>query len=187
MTLENVIAGILDEAKMQADATRKQAKREADAIRKQAEKTAEAEIRAIDNETMELIAELERVEQSGQRLLIHKKNMETKKAMLDEVREGLVEAVSKMDKKKRAALVVQLAERAKKELPDAKFVLAPEADQKAASGIKSLEWGGTIKASGGVILENAERSIRVNATFETLTADLWEETLHETGKRIFQP
>ncbi len=187
MTLDNVAREIVAQARQQAAETEAQAQTERARILEKAKADARAEEERLARETAEITAELRQIERSGVHLAVHKARMQTKKDVLDDLFDNVRAEITALDAATREKLVSSLCQQALSELPDAKFAFANETDATAVKKNKALAFSGTLPIEGGVIVENEERNIRVNKTFEQILHKIREDQLHEVAQRVFKP
>lgn len=186
MALENVIEEILAKAERSKEEIINQAKEEAKKILDEAIDHASGHTKRFEDETRKLIDESERMEISSLNIHLHKMVLETKKDILDEVYNQFLEKLKNLDGEKRKELIGKLIEKARKELPDARFVYCNEKDKKFISEIKNLEFKGVINCTGGVIVKNSDGRIRVDYTFDQIAENVKEMMLNEIAKRLFE-
>jgi V/A-type H+-transporting ATPase subunit E len=181
MALENVINEIVSQAEKGKNEIIEQGEKEAKKILDEATKKVNEITRNFDAETEKILEERRGMELSSLNISLKKKMLEAKKSVLDEIYARLVERINKLETSKRKQLMHKLLEKAKKELPDAKFVYSRESDKELLGREK---FGGVIDCLGGVIVENADKNIRVNYTFDELLQGVKEAHLNEVAKRI---
>ena len=185
MALENVINEIISQAEKQKQEIVDLGKQEAKKILEEAMHKAKEQSRLFGEETKKILDETKRREISALNIQLHKMFLETKKNILDELHMQLVEKIDKLDSNKRRELLQKLVEKARKELPDAKFIYCNERDKEVSSGIKNLKFASSVDCLGGVLVENEDRSVKINYTFDLLLQNVKEAYLNEVAKRIF--
>lgn len=186
MALENVIAEIISQAEKRRDEIIDQAKQESRKVVDEAIKKADERKKQLEDNAKKLLNETKKMELSTTNIRLHKMYLEAKKAVLDEIYNQLVEKISKIESSKRKELLQKLAIKANRELPDAKFIYCSEHDKNIVSGMKDLKFNGTINCLGGVMVENEDRTIRVNYTFDVLLQNVKEAYFNEVAKKIFE-
>ena len=185
MGLENVINEIISQAEKQKQEIIDQGEQEAKKILAEATSKAKEQAKLFEKETKKILDENKRMEISALNIHLHKMFLEAKKSILDELYKQVIEKVYKLDSSKRKELIQKLVERAKKELPDAKFIYCNSKDKELVSGVKNLKFNGVVDCLGGVIIENEDRSVRVNYTLDVWLQNVKEAYLNEVAKRIF--
>ncbi len=186
MALENVVDEIISQAEKQRQEIIDQGKQEAKKILDEAISKRKEQAKVFEEETRKMVDEIRRMEISALNIRLHKMSLEAKKDILDELYSQVIEKIRKLDSKRRMELMQNLVEKAKKELPDAKFVYSNSKDEELASNMKNLKFGGVVDCLGGVIVENEDKTVRINYTFDILFQNLKEAYLNEVSKRIFQ-
>jgi V/A-type H+-transporting ATPase subunit E len=48
-------------------------------------------------------------------------------------------------------------------------------------------FGGTIECVGGVVIESADGSRRIDLRFETILADIWRDSIKEVAEVLWPP
>ncbi len=185
MSLENVVNEIISQAEKQRQEIVDQGRQEAKKIVDEATKKAREQTKQFEEETKKLANETKRMELSALNIHLQKMFLEAKKGMLDELYRHVVEKIEKLDASERKELIQRLVEKSKKELPDAKFVYCNSRDKEIVSGIKSLKFNGVVDCLGGIVVENGEKSVKVNYTFDVILKNVKEAYLNEVAKRVF--
>lgn len=185
MGLENVINEIISQAEKQRQEIIDQGEQEAKKILAEATNKSKEQTKVFEEETKKIVEETKRMEISALNIRLHKTLLEAKKNILDELYNQLVEKINKLDSTKRKELLQKLVDKAKNELPDAKFIYCNDRDKELVSGIKNLKFANSTDCLGGVIVENSDRSVRINYTFDVLLQNVKEVYLNEISKRIF--
>lgn len=182
MALENVIDEIISQAEKQKRAIIEQGKQESWKILDEATQKTKQRGKLFAEETTKLLGETERMELSSTNIRFHKMLLEAKRSILDELHNQLVERFSNMSASERKALLHKLIEKARKELPDAKYFYCNARDREL---VKGLQFKDLIDCLGGVIVENSDGTIRINYTFDVLLQSVKELHLNEIAKKIF--
>lgn len=183
MALEDVVDEILVQAGREGGAIVLEGRKEAEAILSEAGKAADDRRKRFAVETARLVEEARKMKQSTLNLKLNKMFLQAEKDIVDALFSKLGEAVGKMDSKNRKRILERLLEKAAQET-GAAFVYSNSKDKELVRH-KNLQFGGTIDAIGGVIVENKDKNFRVNYTFETFLDNLKEMYLSEVKKRIF--
>jgi V/A-type H+-transporting ATPase subunit E len=72
------------------------------------------------------------------------------------------------------------------EMPEATLIYSNKRDETAVRRLSSLSYGGVIDCLGGVVAENAEKTIKVDFRYETIAAAVWERSLKEIAEKLFR-
>lgn len=185
MGLEKVAQEITEEAEKNALKVTEAGQKEAEKILLEAKEKARELEKKISLESEKKAHYLRSVELSSFELELNRRLLLAKKKALEEIFAMAEKEIENLDKKKRHEIVMELCKKALKELPDAKYVYSSPHDKKSISSIKALSFAGSIESIGGIIMENPDKTIRVNYTFEEILEKAREENLHETAKRVF--
>ena len=187
MTLKKVVGEITAQAKKEADKIVGEAENEADALTEEAEAEAKKLHEKTNKKTQALLQEFRKKELSSLRIGLKKEVMEAKKQIIDEVVSSTIKKIEAMPEKKRSELMEKLVKQALKELPDAKYFYSNKKDEEIVKRLfPSLGFSGSLDCLGGVALENADKSIRVNCTFEGILERVKGENVHELSKALFE-
>lgn len=185
MALEDVIGEIISQAEKQKREIIEQGKQESWKILDEAANKAKQWEKSFQEETKKILDENRRMEISALNIQLHKTFLETKRSILDELYSKLAERIGTMDAAKRKEILQRLTEKAKKELPNAKFVYCINKDKEIISKITNLQFRGTVDCLGGIIAANAAEDVRINYTFDVLLQQVRELHLNEIAERIF--
>lgn len=186
--MENaVVKSILAEAEQKAKEIVKEGSKQADKIKKDSEK------QSLQNQK----DFLEQEKKSNKELLkkeVSKTGIELKKKMLDKKREFIdkafvdaLEGLKKLPEAKKKTILKKLLTQALKEMDDAKYFYSNEADKKIIKSINSnLSFADLVNTAGGVILENKDKTVRINNTFEVLMYKIRERETNEVNSILFK-
>lgn len=185
MGLNEVIQEILNSAQKEVAAIEKQAREESGAIlsRAKAEVKEKEEIAAQD---------FARVKEALEKRMTSSANLESKKMiqdvkrnLLDQVYKDAEEKLQNLDAKNREVFMKSLAVSAKKEMDAIATIYCNKKDLKAAQSAFS---GANIKETnilGGVILENKEKTVRIDLSFGQMLATVRDQKLKEISEQLF--
>lgn len=182
MALENVINEIISQAEKQKQEIIEQGKQEAWKMLDEAANRAKQRKKFFDGETAKIVDEAKRMELSSTNIQARKLLLDAKRGVLNELYTKLEEKIGEMDARTRKELLHRFVEKAKEEMPDAKFAYCGSKDKEHING---LQLKGVIACLGGVIVENADGTVRINYTFDVLLEQVKEAHLNEIAKKIF--
>lgn len=112
--------------------------------------------------------------------------LEAKKDILDAVYEKMTDTISKMSSNDKTSLMKALVEKGQKEL-NAQYIYSNKKDADIVKRLsKGLTFEGTIECLGGVVLENKDKTVGIDYTFDVVLQDLRKETLGEVAKTLFE-
>ncbi len=187
MTLKKVLDGILSQAHEEEKRIVSQAQQEASSLEKEARKKADKLHAKTKKKTLEFAQEFDRKEISATEILIKKKSMKFKRDVVRDIMEKTFDKIKKMPKKQKEKVLENTVKIGLNELPDAKFFYSNKEDKKfVMKAFPELSFSGEIECLGGVILENADKTIRVDQTFEIILERIKEENFNELAKNLFE-
>ena len=180
MGLEAVKGEILANAKEQEEALLAEAKKEAERIMKEAEIKIASFREKTEAETKKFIETMKKQETASAELESKKMILEAKKDATEIVFEEARKTVEKLSAKKREAYIDKLLEKAKNDIEVAK-VYCNKNDAKIVKGFKAEP----SDILGGLIAENADGTVRVDYSFDTLLQNIKENELQKISKILF--
>jgi len=86
----------------------------------------------------------------------------------------------------RDKILMALLAKAGKELPDAAYVSANAKDAPVVRQLSKLQYAGTIDCQGGIIVENKDRTLKLDLRYETLAASVWDAHLKEVATLLLK-
>ncbi|MDO8427643.1 MAG: V-type ATP synthase subunit E family protein [Candidatus Diapherotrites archaeon] len=186
MGLEKVIQEIKEQTENECKNILKQASETRQHIIQEANAQAEQFKQQASKESDLLAEEIKNKELSQHRLEQNKKIMETKSKAVQEIFQTALEKTKTLSENQRKQLLKKLLEKGLKELENAKYVYTNKQDTKLVQELaKQLKHAGEIQCTSGIVLENADKTIKVNYTFEVLFEKTKEENLHEISNDAF--
>ncbi len=183
MALENVVEEIISQAEKQKQEIILGGKEEAEKIIAEALQRTKQQLDSAGEETVRILEENRKMELSSLNIRLHKMLLNAKRNVLEELYAQLVEKVNKMSPPERKEVLQRLVNKAKKEMPDAKYAYCNERDNELITG---LQVKGAADCIGGVIVANSDESVRINYTFDVLMQKVKEENMNEIAKKIFR-
>ena len=182
---------------------------EADIRKKNEEKVnstisnAEKEAKNIVNKAKERLFEMKKMRVlEAQRVTgeyesreIAQANLNARKEILGAKREAVEKLYQKIEEKflqlspsEKKELLDALIQRAKRELPKAKFIFCNSADKGVVSELCpkfGLKFEGTVECKGGIIVETENREVRIDYTYESLLAEFGKVSMEEAAGQLF--
>ena len=141
-----------------------------------------------DVEIEKLAAEIANRELAAANLSARKLRMDSKKEAIESVYAKIREKLLGLEQGKKDEILRKLIERAVGELQNAKYVFCNSSDRNLVEGIargKGLKIDGTIDCLGGVVVENCDKTIRVDYTYDSLLENFRKGTLKEISEQLF--
>jgi V/A-type H+-transporting ATPase subunit E len=175
MGLEVVVKDVLARAEEESDHVRQEGTFEADAIIAGAEDTARHILAEKREQTLELIERRRNREISSANLEVKRAILNAKKELLEGVYEDALRILASLPESERETIIKKLLE----SQTESTRVFSNKNDEALVKRISSLEYGGTISCSGGIILENEDGTILRDLTFDTVLNSVRETSLKQ--------
>ncbi len=182
MSLDKVVEEILDRGKREADEILASADQERERmlseVRKRAEElTRDRERQAEADATRQRQRETARAE-----LEARKTALRAQKEVLDEVFRRASEVVEGRGADKE--LLVALVQRHQAEIADG-VVRSNKRDAEVLRRLVKAEVHADLDCVGGFVIESSDDSRRIDLTYETFLADLWEDVIKEVADHLW--
>ena len=157
--MENaVVKSILAEAEQKAKEIVREGSRQADKIKKDSEK------QSLQN----------------QKDFLEQEKKANKELLKKEVSKSCIEL-------KKKTILKKLLTQALKEMDNAKYFYSNEDDKKIIKSINpNLSFADLVNTAGGFILENKDKTVRINNTFEVLMYKIRERETNEVNSILFK-
>lgn len=183
MTLESFVQVILDKGKAEADEIRAQAQAEANQIlsdiRAEGEKAiSEAAKGAQEAAQRKKVQELARAE-----LEARKSALTAQKESLDEVYQRALARLSGL--RENADILRKLLRANESEWKSGGRVFCGAKDEPIVTSIAGRSFAGTIDAAGGVVIESADGTRRIDLRYESILRDVWNDSVREVAEILW--
>lgn len=180
MGLEEVKEEILNNARDDSNKLVEEAKKEAQEITNKAKKRISDYKTKLKDDKEKLIGNLEKMKTAQARSEAKKLILDKKKELIDSVFEKTKQKLAALSDSERKKHIQTLIEKAKNEI-EITTVYCNKKDKNFLQDFKCEE----TDIIGGVIVENKDKSIRIDYNFETLLDNTKENSLQEIAKRLF--
>ena len=180
MGLETVKEEIIGSAKSQADALIKEARAEAAKIRKEAEKKTQELEEKSSAEAKKSIETMKKQDLASAELESKKMLLEAKKQLVEDVFSEVEKKLKGLNSKDREGYMKKLLKKAKDDIEVAS-VYCNKKDVKMVEGFDAEP----VEILGGLIAENADKTVRVDYSFETMLQSIKENELQSINKLLF--
>ncbi|PSQ40355.1 V-type ATP synthase subunit E [Halobacteriales archaeon SW_12_71_31] len=192
MSLDTVVEEIREEAHEEATEIREAARQRADEIVAAAEKEADETVATAETEAESEVEQRRRQRVSAAKLEAKQTRLEARRAALDDVHEQVESAVADLEGERRERLTRALYEAAAEEFDgDERLrVYGREDDHDLLASIAdAADHEATVAGDhdclGGVVVEGEDSRVRVDNSFDSVLADVWEDHLREVSDRLF--
>jgi V/A-type H+-transporting ATPase subunit E len=184
MGLETVIEDVLARGRSEAEEIRRAtlAERERilqDARTEGAKLLAQRELEAKQATERARIQALARAELESKKIVLS-----AQKELLDQVYAAVLEKLPRLAEGE--GLLRSLLQAHAEEWRNGK-VSSNARDAEAVKAIVGKNFGGTVECVGGVVIDSADGSRRIDLRFETLLADIWRDSIKEVAEVLWPP
>jgi V/A-type H+-transporting ATPase subunit E len=184
MGLEKVIEDILQRGDMKKREIVSLGEKERDDQIRVAEMKAQEE-RAKASERLEaVLSQMEQQELSSAELEAKRMLLEAERKVMEELREQVLDELSRYPADRRKKIYAKLVDNAKKELVRG-FVYSTKADKPLLQLPSGISFGGVIEGRGGLVFENEDKTVRLDYRFESILDDLWNAKMREIYTKLF--
>ncbi|HEY7588526.1 MAG TPA: V-type ATP synthase subunit E family protein [Thermoplasmata archaeon] len=185
MSLENAVQAILEKGKAEASRVIEEAhserKRTLSEIRAEATKTvSDAEARARQEAERRRIQELARAELESRKIVLV-----AQKESLDQVYSGALARLGKLPENE--SFLRTLLDANEAEWRSGGKVYCNARDEAAVRRIVGTAFAGTIDCAGGLVIESADESRRVDLRYESILRDIWVDSVREVAEILWPP
>jgi V/A-type H+-transporting ATPase subunit E len=182
MGLEKVIEKIQREGKEKTTDILQDAEKQAAQILQAKQRTLDEVSAQKKKELEKQIQALKTQEASSVEIEIKKIKLNAQKDMLNQTYQECLNALSTLPHEKMISFLLKKVE---KELPEAAYVYSNKRDELTVLSQTKIEYGGQIEALGGIIVENREKTLKVDLRYETVAAFVWDHSLKEIAEQLF--
>lgn len=192
MSLDTVVEDIRDEAHARAEEIRAEGAERAEEIEADADDEAAEIVETAEREVEGEIEQLREQRLSSAKLEAKQKRLEARRDVLGQVREEVESELAGLEGPTREALTRELLDSAGTEFEGTETVRVygrrEDADLLAEilADYPGYAYEGEYDCLGGVVVESDESRVRVNNTFDSVLADVWEDNLREISDRLFE-
>ncbi len=180
MGLEEVKEEILNSARNNSSDVIEEAKKEAQQIIIKAKTRVNEYKKKLEDDKSKLIENLEKMKVAQARSEAKKLVLEKKKEIIEGVFEQIKQKLAALNDSERKKYIQKLIEKAKDEIEIA-TVYCNKKDKRLLQDFKCEE----ASIIGGIMVENKNKSVRVDYSFETLLSNIKESSLQEIAKILF--
>ena len=192
MSLETVVEDVRDEARARAEELREEGEQRAEEITSEAEADAEEITEQREAAVEAQISEEREQALSSAKLTAKQERLEARRDVLEQVREGVEDAIANIEGERREELTASLLEAAAAEFDDVEdvSVYGRAEDEELLTDLLSeyegWSFAGERDCLGGVVVESEQSRVRVNNTFDSVLVDVWDEELKRISERLFE-
>lgn len=185
MALDKVANDILENARKEADLRVQEAEKERAKILQETDQKIEKMRKAEEKELQDALTRMRRQELSSAELEAKKIVLNKRKDILNQTFEGMLKELSSMHHKEKAALYHKMVADGKKIIHKPK-VFIPKGEADLLADVKGCESLTEIDMGSGLILENADGSVRLDYRFKTILENIWDRELKSISNTLFE-
>lgn len=183
MSLDSVVQVILDKGKAEADEILAQARAEREQVlsevRSEAAKSlADGENRARQAAERKRVQELARAELEARKIALA-----AQKEVLDDVYERTLARLSAL--KENPDLLRALLRANQSEWKAGGKVYSASKDESTVKAAVGSAYAGHVDCSGGVVIESADGTRRIDLRYESILRDVWEDSVREVAEILW--
>jgi V/A-type H+-transporting ATPase subunit E len=191
MGLEAVIQDIQEKGNKEVEAIRQETQADVRKILKAAQERVEALKIDAEKEVQEHIQRMVAQEDSAANLIVKRQLLNAQKEVLDQVYGVTLKALSGLPSTFHREVLAGLLHQAakdvvegivfvnKRDVPLAKELIA---EDKTLSGFR---YGGTAEIEGGILVETADKSVKLDLSYRTFLDRVWETGLKDAADILF--
>ena len=182
MGLEKVIEKIQNEGKEKITSILQDAEKQVAQILQVKQRTLEEIALQKKKELEKQIQALKTQEESSVEIEIKKIKLNAQKEVLDQTYQDCLHALSALPHEKMISFLLKKVE---KELPEAASIYSNKRDEPVVRSQTKITYSGQIEVLGGIIVENKEKTLKVDLRYETIAALVWDHSLKEIAEQLF--
>jgi V/A-type H+/Na+-transporting ATPase subunit E len=183
MGLEKIIEKIQKESEEKIRQILQDAETQATQILQEKQKIVEQSIQKKKKELAKQIELFKTQEQSGIDIELKKIRLNAEKDLLNTTYQECLDALASLPHEK---ILSSLLNKIQKELPEATYIYSNKRDEATVRASSKLTYNGSINCLGGIIVENKERTMKVDYQYETIADLIWEHNLKEIATQLFR-
>lgn len=183
MGLENVLLKIEKDTNEEVNRILAEAEQRADDIIRTAKMDAEKRYKESVDRTRRMAEAQLKQEICGAELEAKKRLLNVRRQLLECAYIDCVKSLSDAEHEK---IIPALIARSKRDMPDGSFIYSNKRDEPLVRKTSpNMEYAGNIECCGGVVIENRERNVRIDLTYETLAQSIWNKNLKKIYVILF--
>jgi V/A-type H+-transporting ATPase subunit E len=183
MGLEKVIEKIQKEGKEKTTSILQDAEKQAAQILQTKQKMVEELSAKKKQEAEKQIESLKTQEESGVEIEAKKIRLNTEKDILNMTYQECLVALSSLPHEK---IISSLLKRIKEELPEAAYIYSNKRDAPLIRSLSTLSYEGSIECLGGIVVENKEKTMKLDYRYEMIAETVWDRSLKEIAEKLFR-
>ena len=183
MGLEKVIERIEKEGEEKVKSIIKDAEKQADQIIKNSKKSIDESSTRKKHELDKKLKLLKIQDQSSIEIEAKKIHLNAEKDILDTTYQECLAELQTLPHEK---IISSLLKKIKEEMPDAKYIYSNKRDEPLTRSLSKLVYEENIDCIGGIIVENHDKTLKVDYRYETIASMIWDRYLGEIADILFR-
>lgn len=191
MGLEAVVEEIREKGRKEAEKIHSESKQETDQILAAANKRVGVIKLAAEAESAKSTAHIVDQEKSAANLLVKREQLNTQKALLDQVYEATRKDIAALPENFHREAIKKLLTEAKKEISKGRIycnsrdVVAAKAVISENSEFAGFKVGDPVAIDGGILIESEDGNLQIDYSYRTFLAKVWETGLKDASDILF--
>jgi len=128
------------------------------------------------------ISALKAQDESSVEIEIKKIRLNAQKDILAGTYQECLTALSNLPHEK---MITFLLKKTEKELPKAAYVYSNKRDEAFLRSHTKISYGENIETRGGIVVENQEKTMKLDYRYETIAELIWDRSLKEIAEKLF--
>jgi len=191
MGLEAVVSDIQEKGRREATAIREETQKEVNEILRAAQQRVEVLKLAAEKEVQDRIERTTGQEDSAANLIVKRHLLNAQKEMLDQVYQTALKGFTELPASFHKEVLSRLLAQAVKEIGtgtvscnprDSSFIEEILTQDNTFAGLKL---GRTVAIEGGIIVENNDRTLKLDLTYRSFLDKVWEGSLKDASDILF--
>lgn len=183
MGLEKVIERIEEEGAEKITGILQDAERQAAEILRAAQKTLDALSLKRKQESEKQMETWRMQERSGMEIEAKKIRLNAEKDILNQTYQECLAALQSLPHEK---MLSSLLKKVKEEMPEAAVIYSNKRDEGLVRSLSRLTHGGTMECLGGIVVENTDRTVKLDYQYETIAASVWDQYLKGIAEKALR-
>ena len=186
MSLDDVAKKVTEKGKLESSKIIKEGEKEAILVVNKALKEAKAIMAEAMEKAEKQIGLMKEQEMSSAEVDGRRNMLKAEKEVLDAVKAKTFQSLRSAPRDKKEQIISGLVKQAGTVISSG-FIYSNQEDADYVKRmVGNYQFAGTIQCSGGIIVENSDKTQRLNMTYETLLDDLWQEKIGEVAEILFK-
>ena len=109
--------------------------------------------------------------------------LNTEKDILNITYQECLIALSSLSHEK---VISSLLKSIKEELPEAAYIYSNKRDAPLVRSLSTFSYGGSIECLGGIVVENKDKTMKIDYRYEMIAETVWDRSLKEIAEKLFR-